>query len=75
MDPSQLKDIVQKERKHLRLSRVELAKSAGVSKTLIFEIENGKLSIRLDKLLKIFNVLKIEINIFKEEKNEENSFF
>jgi HTH-type transcriptional regulator / antitoxin HipB len=48
-------------RKKSGLSRLELASLCGVGKTVIYDIEHGKNSIRLDKLLKILNALNISI--------------
>lgn len=48
-------------RKKSRLTQLELANIAGVGKTLIFDIEKGKMSIRLDSLLKVLEVLNIQL--------------
>jgi HTH-type transcriptional regulator/antitoxin HipB len=48
-------------RKQSGLSQQELALLAGVGKTVIYDIENGKESIRLNTLLKVFDVLNIQI--------------
>lgn len=43
------------------LSREDLAKLAGVGKTVIYDVEHGKLSIRFDTLNKILKALNIQI--------------
>ena len=48
-------------RKHSGLSQQELARLAGVGKTVIYDIEKGKESVRLNTLLKVFDVLNIQI--------------
>lgn len=48
-------------RKKSGLSQGELAQIAGIGKTVVFDIEHGKKSVRLDTLLKVFNVLNIKI--------------
>lgn len=48
-------------RKKARLSQMQLAQLAQVGKTVIFDVENGKTSIRLDTLEKIFKVLNVKI--------------
>lgn len=53
--------IVREHRKHSGLSQQALAKYAGVGKTVIYDIEHGKETIQLDTLLKILNVLNIQI--------------
>ncbi len=50
-------------RKQSGLSRLELAKIAGVGKTAIFDIEKGKETVQLNTLLKILNVLNIQIHL------------
>ena len=48
-------------RKHAGLSQEELGLLASVGKTVIFDIEKGKLTIRLTTLLSILKVLNITI--------------
>jgi predicted transcriptional regulator len=59
MEP--LNEIVKKHRHKSGLSQAELAKLAGVGKTVIFDLEHGKMSIRYDTLTKILAVLNISI--------------
>lgn len=49
-------------RKQAGLNQAELGKIAGLGKTVIFDIEKGKLSIRLETLLKVFRILNIKID-------------
>lgn len=77
MDANQIAAIVRFHRKKSGLSQVELAKLGGLGKTVIFDIERGKLSVRLDTLLKVLDVLNIKIEfqsqlmaLFKESLNE-----
>lgn len=44
------------------LSQQELATLAGVGKNLIYELEKGKQTVRLENLLKVLRVLNIEID-------------
>lgn len=48
-------------RKQSGLSQQQLAHLAGVGKTVIYDIENGKESVQLNTLLKILDVLNIQI--------------
>ena len=50
-------------RKQSGLSRLELAELSGVGKTVVYDIEHGKQTIRLDTLIKILNVLNITIEL------------
>ena len=49
-------------RKKSGLSQEALAVFAGLGKTVIFDIEKGKLTVRLETFLKIMNVLNIKID-------------
>jgi y4mF family transcriptional regulator len=55
-------NIIRYHRKLSGLTQLELAEMAQVGKNLIYEVEKGKQSIRLDNLLKILQVLNIKIN-------------
>ena len=48
-------------RKQSGLSQQELALLAGVGKTVIYDIEKGKVSVRLNTLLKVLDVLNIQM--------------
>lgn len=53
---------VKKEREARRLSQEELAVKAGVDRTYISQIENGKQSVWLDNIWKLANALKIHLH-------------
>jgi y4mF family transcriptional regulator len=57
----EIKEVIRSHRKAAKLSRNKLAELAGVGKTVIFDIEKGKESVRLDTLRKILKVLNIKI--------------
>ncbi len=54
-------EIIRFHRKAARLSRLQLAELAGVGKTVIYDIEKGKVSVQLDTLAKILKVLNITL--------------
>ena len=56
-----LRDVLLEHRKAAGLSRQELALMAGVGKTVIYDIEHGKTSIRFDILSRILESLNIQI--------------
>ena len=56
-----LKGIVRHHRRLSGLSQTELAKHAGVGKTVIFDIEHGKESAQFDTLKKVLAALNIKI--------------
>ena len=55
-----LADLILYHRKQSGLSQAELAKLAGVGKTVIFDIEHGKNTVQLDTLMKILEALNIK---------------
>jgi HTH-type transcriptional regulator/antitoxin HipB len=61
MQAQDLADVIRMHRKAAKLSRVQLAEIAGVGKTVIYDIENGKESVQLDTIRKILKVLNIKI--------------
>lgn len=50
-------------RKKSGLSQTDLAKLAGVGKTVVFDIEKGKETVQLNTLLKILEVLNIKLSL------------
>jgi len=61
--PQELADAIKMHRKVAKLSRIRLAEMAGVGKTVIYDIENGKETIQLNTLRKILRVLNIKIEL------------
>jgi len=79
MEMKQIGKMIRFHRKKAGLSQIELGQLSGLGKTVVFDVENGKLTIRLSTLLKIFNVLNIKMdfksplmNLFKEGINEDS---
>lgn len=77
MDTSKIGTMLLFHRRQAKLSQAELGKLAGVGKTVIFDLEKGKLSVRFDTLLKVLKVLNIRIDlysplmdVFKEQSDE-----
>ena len=50
-------------RKQAGLSRIDLANIAGVGKTVIYDIENCKETVRLKTLLSVMDALNISISL------------
>ena len=61
MPKQEIANIVHYYRKQSGLSQQELARLAGVGKTVIYDIEKGKESVRLSTLLKVLDVLNIQM--------------
>ncbi|HLB52321.1 MAG TPA: helix-turn-helix domain-containing protein [Chlamydiales bacterium] len=49
-------------RKKAKMTQLELAKLSGVGKTVIFDLENGKKTVRLITLFSILYTLNIKIH-------------
>ena len=58
-----LANIISRHRKLAGLSQLQLAELAGVGKTVIYDIEKGKVSVKLDTLRKILKVLNIKVTL------------
>jgi HTH-type transcriptional regulator/antitoxin HipB len=58
---SKLAEAIHAHRKLSGLTQSELAAFAGVGKTVIFDLEHGKSTVRLDTLLKVLTVLNIQL--------------
>lgn len=56
--------IIKKERKAQAISQEELAGLAGTGVRFISDLENGKQTIQLDKLLKVIEALGLGLYIF-----------
>jgi len=79
MDAKQIGKMVRYHRKKSGLSQEQLGKLAFLGKTVVFDIENGKLSVKLNTLLKLLEVLNIKMNFqsplmkfFLKELNEKS---
>jgi y4mF family transcriptional regulator len=63
MNSKILAKIIHEHRKQSGLSQQELAKLAGVGKTVVFDVEKGKDTVKLKTLLKILEVLNIKLKL------------
>ena len=60
----EIPELVRTHRKKSLLSQTALASLAGVGKTVIFDLEHGKMTIQLDTLIRILSALNIEIKFY-----------
>lgn len=79
MDQKKIGQMIRFHRKESGLSQQQLARFAGLGKTVIFDVEHGKLTVQLETLLKIMHVLNISLefqsplmHLFKDEPNEKS---
>lgn len=62
MNDFSISTMIRFHRKMSGLSQTELALLAGVGKTVIFDIEKGKLTVKLETLFKVLKVLNIRVD-------------
>lgn len=61
--PGELGGAVRARRRLLRLTQAELASLAEVGLAFMYELEQGKATLRLDKLVDVLSVLGLEIKV------------
>ena len=64
-------DIVKMKRKELQLSQEELAMRVGVGLRFIRDVEQGKESIRLDKLNQVLRYFGLEVSAVSMRRDDE----
>jgi HTH-type transcriptional regulator / antitoxin HipB len=57
----ELSELIFQTRKRASLTQAELADLAGVGKTVVWDLEHGKFTVRLETLIKILTSLNIEL--------------
>jgi len=62
-----LSDFIKKKRKQLNLTQPELAERAGVGLRFIRELEQGKPSVRMDKVNQVLALFGSEIGVIKKD--------
>lgn len=70
LEPEILAKVIRRHRKAAKLSQLQLAEMAGVGKTVVFDIEKGKETIKLDTLKKILKVLNIKVQLISPLMNQ-----
>ena len=63
LEPKILARVIKKHRKAAKLSQLQLAEMAGVGKTVVFDLEKGKETVKLNTLRKILKVLNIKAQL------------
>lgn len=61
MSANSLASVIKFHRQQAGLSRIQLAELAGVGKTVIYEIENGKETVRWATLQSVLSALNISV--------------
>lgn len=55
--------VIRAQRKALGLSQLELSRFAGCGLAFLYELETGKSTVRMDKLLAVLQVLGLELRV------------
>lgn len=63
---SLLSDFIKEKRKQLKLTQPELAERAGVGLRFVRELEQGKQSVRLDKVNQVLALFGSEMGVIKK---------
>ena len=66
-----LADFVKRKRKKLKITQVELAERAGVGLRFLREVEQGKTTLRMDKVNQFLDMFGYEMIPAKKEMNDE----
>lgn len=64
---TQLAEFVKEKRKQLKLTQPELAEKAGVGLRFLRELENGKESVRLDKVNQVLALFGAKVGVIKKD--------
>ena len=67
----QLSKYVKAMRKQYNLTQVELSEKSGVGLRFVRELEQGKTTLRLDKVNQILNLFGSEVGVVKQTKIDE----
>jgi len=67
MSNTSLSDFIKEKRKQLGLTQPELAERAGVGLRFIRELEQGKQTVRLDKVNQVLALFGSEIGVVKKD--------
>ena len=73
MEPTTLSKYVKTMRKQYNLTQVELSEKSGVGLRLVRELEQGKRTLRLDKVNQILNLFGSEVGVVPMTKSDELS--
>lgn len=71
MEQITLSKYVKAMRKQYNLTQVELSEKSGVGLRFVRELEQGKTTLRLDKVNQILNLFGSEVGVVKQTKSNE----
>jgi y4mF family transcriptional regulator len=70
MNNMELRKLIKQKRKTLELTQVELSEKAGVGLRFIRELEQGKKTLRMDKVNQVLDLFGFELEPVLKSKNE-----
>lgn len=70
MDKLSLSEYVKSMRKEYNLTQIELSEKSGVGLRFVRELEQGKQTLRLDKVNQILNLFGSEVGVVSMKKSE-----
>jgi y4mF family transcriptional regulator len=65
-----LAQLIKQKRKKLKLTQVDLAQKAGVGLRFLRELESGKITLRMDKVNQVLNLLGYELTAARKQLDE-----
>lgn len=71
MEPTTLSKYVKAMRKQYNLTQIELSEKSGVGLRFVRELEQGKQTLRLDKVNQILNLFGSEVGVVQMIKTDE----
>jgi y4mF family transcriptional regulator len=66
-----LTKFIKDKRKNLGLTQIDLAEKAGVGLRFIRDLEQGKASVRLDKVNQVLDLFGSEVGVIRKEVSDE----
>ena len=67
----QISMFIKAKRKSLGLTQIDLAQKAGVGLRFVRDLEQGKVSLRLDKVNQVLDLFGSEVGVIKKEVSHE----
>ncbi|WP_394994110.1 helix-turn-helix transcriptional regulator [Emticicia sp.] len=67
----QISQFIKSKRKALKLTQEELAQKAGVGLRFLRELEQGKTTLRLDKVNQVLDLFGSEVGVIRKEVSDE----
>lgn len=70
MDDNSISDYVKRMRKEYGLTQVELSQKSGVGLRFVRELEQGKQTLRMDKVNQVLNLFGTEVGVVQMDRSK-----